>query len=121
MSFGLKFPPSQGDQQVQVAVIGGGFTGVSTALNLAERGFNVHLFEAERIGYGASGRNGGQFAKAGPPILARSWHACPKISARWRGCGNAGRQIIIDAAGSIRLMLICVLAIYTPLAQTPYG
>jgi gamma-glutamylputrescine oxidase len=40
-------------------VIGGGFTGLSAALNLAERGFKVVLLEAERIGFGASGRNGG--------------------------------------------------------------
>ena len=39
--------------------IGGGYTGVSTALNLAERGFDVVLLEARRIGWGASGRNGG--------------------------------------------------------------
>jgi gamma-glutamylputrescine oxidase len=41
-------------------VIGGGYTGVSTALHLAERGTDVVLLEAERIGWGASGRNGGQ-------------------------------------------------------------
>lgn len=43
-----------------VCVIGGGYTGVSTALHLAERGFSVVLLESERIGWGASGRNGGQ-------------------------------------------------------------
>ncbi len=40
--------------------MGGGFTGLSAALNLAERGFKVALIEANRIGWGASGRNGGQ-------------------------------------------------------------
>jgi len=48
-----------GSEKADVCVIGGGFTGLSTALNLAERGFNVVLLEAERIGYGASGRCGG--------------------------------------------------------------
>ena len=43
-----------------VCVIGGGLTGVSAALNLAERGCSVVLLEAERVGHGASGRNGGQ-------------------------------------------------------------
>jgi gamma-glutamylputrescine oxidase len=43
-----------------VCVIGGGLTGVSTALNLAEKGFSVILLEAHQIGSGASGRNGGQ-------------------------------------------------------------
>lgn len=45
--------------RADVCVIGGGFTGLSAALNLAERGFDVVLLEAERIGFGASGRNGG--------------------------------------------------------------
>ena len=43
-----------------VAVIGGGFTGLSAALACAEKGLNVVLFEAHSIGFGASGRNGGQ-------------------------------------------------------------
>jgi glycine/D-amino acid oxidase-like deaminating enzyme len=43
-----------------VCVIGGGFSGVSTALDLAERGYSVVLLEANRIGWGSSGRNGGQ-------------------------------------------------------------
>jgi len=45
--------------QADVCVIGGGYTGLSAALNLAERGYQVVLLEAERIGFGASGRNGG--------------------------------------------------------------
>ena len=45
-----------------VCVIGGGFTGLSSALHLAERGFDVVLLEAQRVGWGASGRNGGQFS-----------------------------------------------------------
>ncbi|KEZ77778.1 NAD(P)/FAD-dependent oxidoreductase [Salinisphaera hydrothermalis] len=49
-----------GDRRVDVAVVGGGFTGVATALELAERGYDVALVEANRIGWGASGRNGGQ-------------------------------------------------------------
>ncbi|OQR31636.1 FAD-dependent oxidoreductase [Pseudomonas sp. Bc-h] len=46
-----------------VCVIGGGFTGVNTALELAERGLSVVLLEAQRIGWGASGRNGGQLIR----------------------------------------------------------
>ena len=53
-------PQLQGSQRADVCVIGGGFTGLSAALNLAERGMDVVLLEAERIGWGASGRNGGQ-------------------------------------------------------------
>ncbi|MGO9817125.1 MAG: NAD(P)/FAD-dependent oxidoreductase, partial [Acidocella sp.] len=48
------------DVAVDVAIIGGGITGVSAALHLAERGYSVALLEAQNIGWGASGRNGGQ-------------------------------------------------------------
>ncbi|MGX5711586.1 NAD(P)/FAD-dependent oxidoreductase [Sphingopyxis terrae subsp. ummariensis] len=50
----------EGAYACDVAVIGGGFTGLSAALACAERGFSVILVEAERVGFGASGRNGGQ-------------------------------------------------------------
>ena len=50
----------EGDLECDVAVIGGGFTGLSAALACAERGFSVILIEAEHVGFGASGRNGGQ-------------------------------------------------------------
>ena len=49
-----------GDVVADVAVVGGGFSGVNTALELAERGYSVTLIEANRIGWGATGRNGGQ-------------------------------------------------------------
>ncbi len=54
------YPALVGDQVADVCVIGAGFTGISTALYLAERGYNVHVVEANRVGWGASGRNGGQ-------------------------------------------------------------
>jgi len=54
------YPQLQETLSVDVCVVGGGFTGVATALTLAERGFSVALLEANRIGWGASGRNGGQ-------------------------------------------------------------
>jgi len=54
------YAPLRGAQNADVCVIGAGFTGVSTALHLAERGYKVHLVEANRVGWGASGRNGGQ-------------------------------------------------------------
>jgi len=50
----------EGDGRCDVVVIGGGFTGVAAALACAEKGFSVVLLEAETIGFGASGRNGGQ-------------------------------------------------------------
>ncbi len=53
-------PVLQGGETADVCVIGGGYTGLSSAIHLAERGYRVVLLEAERIGWGASGRNGGQ-------------------------------------------------------------
>jgi len=54
------FEPLTGSVKADVCVIGAGFTGISTALHLAERGYNVHVVEANKVGWGASGRNGGQ-------------------------------------------------------------
>ncbi len=53
-------PPLAGAQRADVVVVGGGYAGLSAALELAERGRRVVLLEADRIGAGASGRNGGQ-------------------------------------------------------------
>jgi gamma-glutamylputrescine oxidase len=53
-------PPLAQRVKADVCVVGGGYAGVSAALELAERGFSVVLLEAQRIGWGASGRNGGQ-------------------------------------------------------------
>jgi glycine/D-amino acid oxidase-like deaminating enzyme len=53
-------PPLDGDKRVSVAVIGGGFTGLSAALHLALQGVDVAVLEAQEPGWGASGRNGGQ-------------------------------------------------------------
>ena len=53
-------PPLQGAVAADVCVIGAGYTGLSAALHLAQRGLSVRLLEAQRLGFGASGRNGGQ-------------------------------------------------------------
>ncbi|SIP89650.1 NAD(P)/FAD-dependent oxidoreductase [Marinobacterium stanieri] len=53
-------PALEGQVQADVCIIGAGFTGLSTALHLSEQGFKVVVLEATRIGFGASGRNGGQ-------------------------------------------------------------
>jgi gamma-glutamylputrescine oxidase len=54
------YPALDGPKTVDVAVIGGGFTGLQAALNLARNGVSVALIEAAHLGDGASGRNGGQ-------------------------------------------------------------
>ncbi|HHX91339.1 MAG TPA: FAD-binding oxidoreductase [Paracoccus sp.] len=53
-------PRAEGELSCDVCVIGGGYTGLSAALHLAERGYDVILLEGQRLGFGASGRNGGQ-------------------------------------------------------------
>ncbi|WP_104201733.1 NAD(P)/FAD-dependent oxidoreductase [Billgrantia saliphila] len=53
-------PPLSGENRADVCVIGGGITGCSAALHLAERGYSVVLLEAHELGFGASGRSGGQ-------------------------------------------------------------
>ena len=57
------YPALQGELKVDVCVVGGGFSGLNTAIELAERGLSVALLEARKIGWGASGRNGGQLIR----------------------------------------------------------
>lgn len=69
----IDYAPLLGAHQADVCVIGAGFTGISTALHLAERGYKVAVVEANKVGWGASGRNGGQIIGgiAGENIIAR--------------------------------------------------
>ena len=84
------YPVLEGSKSTDVCVVGAGFTGVATALTLAERGYSVALIEANRVGWGASGRNGGQLIngisglakirkKHGEGIADMLWDI------RWRG------------------------------------
>ncbi|MDB2407611.1 FAD-binding oxidoreductase, partial [Jannaschia sp.] len=53
-------PPLTGERNVDLCVVGGGITGLSAALHAAQAGMSVIVLEAQRVGWGASGRNGGQ-------------------------------------------------------------
>lgn len=59
----VAYPTLQGREEADVCIIGGGLAGINTALALAQRGKSVIIVEAKRIGWGASGRNGGFVAK----------------------------------------------------------
>ena len=90
------FPPLQGAQTTDVCVIGAGFTGISTALHLAERGYTVHVVEANRVGWGASGRNGGQMIGgiAGENNIAK--HHGRDVEELFSELRWAGHEIIRD-------------------------
>ena len=57
-----RFAPLKGATRADVCIIGGGYTGLSAALHMAQKGLDVVVLEAHRVGFGASGRNGGQVA-----------------------------------------------------------
>lgn len=87
---GATFAELKGGVDADICVVGGGFTGVAATLTLAERGYRVALVEANRIGWGASGRNGGQLingfgglqkiaGKHGDRVTDLLWQM------RWRG------------------------------------
>ncbi|PZO47887.1 MAG: FAD-dependent oxidoreductase [Alphaproteobacteria bacterium] len=76
-------PKLEGEVTTDVVVIGGGYTGFHAALNAVERGFSVILLEAGRIGWGASGRNGGQmipgWRKGAGELISRYGEAQAKL------------------------------------------
>ncbi len=90
------YAPLSGSVSVDIAVVGGGFTGVASALTLAERGYRVALVEANRIGWGASGRNGGQVIcgiSGDEKVVRRHGEGVADLvwDMRWRG-----HEIIFD-------------------------
>ncbi len=83
-----QFPELKSAIDTEVCIIGGGYTGLSTALHLAKAGLSTVVLEAHRVGWGASGRNGGQLgtgfnmmqdaleAQLGKPTAIRLWQFC---------------------------------------------
>ena len=60
----VDYPELKGEITADVCVVGGGYSGLSTAIALQEKGYQVVLLEAAKIGFGASGRNGGQLVNS---------------------------------------------------------
>ncbi|MEO7634486.1 MAG: FAD-binding oxidoreductase, partial [Sphingomicrobium sp.] len=93
------FPPQlplSGDAECDIVVIGGGFTGCAAALAAAERGARVVLLEAETIGFGASGRNGGQL------IPGLRWTARELIAAFGLDRARAIHALAMEAVARLK-------------------
>ncbi|WP_372801521.1 NAD(P)/FAD-dependent oxidoreductase [Paracoccus seriniphilus] len=86
-----------GSRQAEIAVIGGGYTGLSTARALARQGVDVVVLEANRLGWGASGRNGGVVSgkfRISYARMARLWGL--DVARRMHGIGVAAMENVAD-------------------------
>ena len=103
-----RLDPLRGDQRADVVVVGAGYTGLSAALHLARRGMSVTVLEAQRVGFGASGRNGGQIgsgqrqevdwleAQMGRDTARRLWDLAEEAKALVRDLAQAGDVPVRD-------------------------
>ncbi|WP_330629474.1 FAD-binding oxidoreductase (plasmid) [Thioclava litoralis] len=88
-------PQLEGAQEADVCVVGAGFSGLSTALHLAEKGYQVTVVEGARIGWGASGRNGGQIVNGLNASLQKIGKSYGQDTARFvAGLVTEGGKII---------------------------
>ena len=90
-------PPLPGGRTASIAVVGAGFTGLSTALHLAGRGVDTVVLDAGQPGWGASGRNGGQVnpgLKHEPSQILRDFG--PELGARMVALSGAAPQTVFD-------------------------
>ena len=85
--YGQQYPRLTEDLDVDIVVIGGGFSGINTALELAEKGYgSIAVLEARHLGYGGSGRNGGQ-------VMAGIGHDINKVA---RHVGKDGLEALFQ-------------------------
>jgi len=92
------YPPLRSDVRCDVCVVGAGFTGIATALTLAERGYSVTVLEQHKVGWGASGRSGGQMIGGlpGAARLEKCWgdtHADLLFELGYRGHEIIARRV----------------------------
>ncbi len=90
-------PVFEGETRADVCVVGAGYTGLTTALELSQRGFKVIVLEAARVGWGASGRNGGQICTGYSASMSgvEKWVGADDALALWRLAEEA-KAIIRD-------------------------
>lgn len=95
------WPQLAGERTVDVAIVGGGFTGISAALRLAETGASVAVLEAGTPGFGASGRNGGFCCLGGSKLdraaMARAYGA--EAAADWQSAQVAAVDLVASLLG----------------------
>lgn len=89
------FPELHGAERADVCIIGAGYTGLSAALHLAQAGADVILLEAHRVGFGASGRNGGQVGQGQriDQIVLEKQYGIDRARALWTVASAAVRLV----------------------------
>lgn len=118
LSDNRRWPALTGETEAETCVIGGGLAGLATALGLAERGRSVVLLEGQRIGWGASGRNGG-FASCGYPLsmpalaaklgldhARKLWDLSGEALALVRRRAEAMGEVVLDGHGALRCRVV---------------
>jgi len=98
-----RYAALRGEQIADVCVVGAGFTGISTALHLAERGYAVRVVEANRVGWGASGRNGGQMIGGISGERAIAKHLDRDVEELFGELRWAGHEIIRERIATYRI------------------
>ena len=101
---GTNYPQLKGHQSTDICIVGGGFSGVSAGLHLSELGYKVTIVEANKIGWGASGRNGGEIIGgfSGADVMQKKYGAQDADliwNMRWEGneiIRNRVKQYAID-------------------------